>query len=139
MGNTNVTERTASTSKLAKKRAKQDRLANDMVGSFLEREGMKIIERDWHCKEGTVQFIAIENDDLVFIEVRSRSSATNGFPEEAVTREKRRKIEMIACAYLFAGKLPSSRVRFDVIAVLVDEASGMAFMRVHRDAFCEAE
>jgi putative endonuclease len=110
----------------------------DIAANHLEGQGVKIIERNWKCQAGEADIIARDNEDLVFIEVKTRSSTSAGFPEEAVTREKRRKYERIAMDYLFTHDLPSARVRFDVMALMVAEG-GQAFLRHHRDAFCEGE
>ncbi|MDR3316115.1 MAG: YraN family protein [Coriobacteriales bacterium] len=102
---------------------------------YLERQGVRILERNWRCKAGEADIIACEDEDLVFIEVKTRRSAAAGLPEEAVTPEKRKRYEGIALHYLATHSLPSSRVRFDVIALsVIDE--GRAFVRHHRDAFC---
>jgi putative endonuclease len=110
----------------------------DIACRHLEHQGTKILERNWRCQSGEADIIAREDDDLVFIEVKTRSSAAAGFPEEAVTREKRRKYEKIAMDYLFTHNLPSARVRFDVMALLIGD-NGQAFLRHHRDAFCEGD
>lgn len=101
---------------------------------YLERQGIEIIERNWRCKAGEADIIAREDDEIVFIEVKTRASLAAGLPEDAITRQKRRKYEGIAIYYLAKADAPSSRVRFDVIAItLVNE--GRAFLRHHRDAF----
>jgi putative endonuclease len=110
----------------------------DIACHHLEQQGVAIIERNWKCQSGEADIIAREEDDLIFVEVKTRSSTSTGFPEEAVTREKRRKYERIAMEYLFTHNLPSARIRFDVMALLVAD-DGKAFLRHHRDAFCEGE
>ena len=105
---------------------------------YLERKGMSIIERNWRCRSGEADIIVLDGDDLVFVEVKTRTSEAAGFPEEAVTREKRRRYERIALEYLFAHELPSARVRFDVVAMIVNK-TGKSFLRHHCDAFGECE
>jgi putative endonuclease len=110
----------------------------DMACTYLERQGTEILERNWKCQAGEADIIAQEDGDLVFIEVKTRTTTSAGFPEDAITRKKRRKYEMIATEYLFTHNLPSTRVRFDVVALLVS-GTGKAFLRHHRDAFCVGE
>jgi putative endonuclease len=102
--------------------------------AFLERGGFKLLERNWRCKVGEVDIIALEEDDLVFIEVKTRTSLDSGFPEESVTRRKRQRYEMIAAYYLSEYCGMSRRVRFDVIAILIT-GEHQAFLKHHRDAF----
>lgn len=106
--------------------------------SFLESSGVEVIERNWRCQAGEADVIAREGDELVFIEVKTRSSNSAGFPEDAVDRRKRRRYEKIAVEYLFSHDIPSARVRFDVLALLIS-ADGKAFLRYHRDAYGEGD
>jgi putative endonuclease len=110
----------------------------DIACLFLERSGAHIVERNWRCQAGEADVIAREDDDLVFVEVKTRRSDSAGFPEDAVNREKRRRYEKIAMEYLFSHDLPSARVRFDVAALLLS-GDGKAFLRYHRDAYGEGE
>lgn len=105
---------------------------------FLEHEGFEIIERNWRCPSGEADIIAIDGENLVFVEVKTRSSESTGLPEEAVTREKRRRYEEIALAYLRSSTLGSMYVRFDVASVtLLDGDRGL--LRYHRNAFGTGE
>ncbi|MDR0347796.1 MAG: YraN family protein [Coriobacteriales bacterium] len=106
----------------------------EIACAFLKNGGAKIIERNWKCQAGEADVIAREGEDLVFIEVKTRTSASAGFPEDAVTRKKRQRYEKIAMEYLFSHNLPSARVRFDVMSLLLSE-DGKTFLRHHRDAY----
>ncbi|MDR2587437.1 MAG: YraN family protein [Coriobacteriales bacterium] len=110
----------------------------EVVCTFLKDRGVNIIERNWRCQAGEADVIAREGEDLVFIEIKTRSSEASGFPEEAVTLKKRRRYEKIAMEYLFSHDLPSARVRFDVVALLLS-GDGKAFLRHHRDAYGEGD
>lgn len=110
----------------------------DISCLYLERKGMEIIERNWKCQAGEADIIVRDEGDLVFVEVKARSSEVKGLPEEAITLKKRRRYERIALEYLFSHDLPSARIRFDVIALVLND-EGKAFLRHHRDAFGEGE
>jgi putative endonuclease len=110
----------------------------DIACGYLEGVGLEILERNWKCQAGEADVIALEADDLVFIEVKTRRSQRAGFPEDAVTRQKRHRYEKIAMEYLFTHNLPSMRVRFDVMALLLS-SDGKAFLRYHRDAYGEGD
>ncbi len=108
------------------------------VRTYLEGRGYQILETNWHCSAGEADIIAYEDDELVFIEVKTRMNLVAGFPEDSVGRAKRRRYENIALTYLSTHNLSSGRIRFDVIAlVVVDE--GHAALRHHRDAFASGE
>jgi len=106
--------------------------------SFLEHAGIEVLEHNWHCPAGEADIIALEDDELVFIEVKTRSSLDKGFPEDSVTRKKRQRYELIAAYYLSDYAGPSRRIRFDVIAILVT-GENQAFLKHHRDAFAYGE
>ncbi|MDR0888495.1 MAG: YraN family protein [Coriobacteriales bacterium] len=106
----------------------------DIAVKYLKREGFKIMDRNWRCTPGEADVVAREDDDIVFIEVKTRTSGDNGLPEEAVNRQKRKKYENIAIHYLASHDLASARVRFDVISIIL-VGNTKAFLRHHRDAF----
>ncbi|MCL1879859.1 MAG: YraN family protein [Actinomycetia bacterium] len=113
------------------------RRGEEFACSYLQREGLKILERNWRCDIGEADIIASEDGDLVFVEVKTRRNMDSGFPEESVTRKKRQRYEAIAANYLCSLQGSSTRVRFDVIAVLIT-GEHQAFLKHHRDAFgCE--
>ncbi|MDR1713068.1 MAG: YraN family protein [Coriobacteriales bacterium] len=106
----------------------------DLACDYLLGKGLKIVERNWRCQAGEADIIAFDNDELAFIEVKTRRGVNAGFPEEAVTRAKRQRYERIALSYLADHRIPTTQVRFDVIAVIVVEPN-RAFLRHHYDAF----
>jgi len=108
------------------------------VCAYLERQGYKILETNWTCAAGEADIIAYEDDELVFIEVKTRMSLVAGFPEDSVGRAKRKRYENIALSYLSTHDLLSGRIRFDVIALVVVN-EGHAALRHHRDAFTSGE
>ena len=68
----------------------------DVAVGFLERRGYEILERNWKCPFGEADIIARDGNDVVFIEVKTRTGVAKGLPEDAVTKEKRSRYEKIA-------------------------------------------
>lgn len=101
---------------------------------FLERKGYEILETNWTCVAGEADIIALEDDTLCFVEVKTRSNAEKGFPAEAVNAKKRGCYERIAACYLTTYENCDIRVRFDVISILV-LSENRAFLRFHKNAF----
>jgi len=100
----------------------------------LEKLGYTILEQNYKVKIGEIDMIAEHGNDLVFIEVKTRSSTTFGHPAEAVTRTKQHKIIRTAQYYLSCKKHKNRSMRFDVVAVLFSR-QGVAKVEVIRDAF----
>lgn len=101
---------------------------------FLQRREYEILDRNWKCIAGEADIVALQDDTLCFIEVKTRKDAQKGFPSEAVDMRKRSRYERIAACYLKDHDYADVRVRFDVIAILV-LGEGRAFLRHHLNAF----
>ncbi|MCJ0904827.1 YraN family protein [Rhodococcus sp. ARC_M6] len=91
----------------------------DLATEFLIDAGLDIVERNWRCRYGELDVIATEDDRIVFIEVKTRSGLGYGSPAEAVTFAKRRRIRVLALQWLGDSGRSWSKVRFDVVAVLI--------------------
>lgn len=104
------------------------------IRSYLERRGFEIIEERWAHGGDTIDFIANEEDDLVFISCQFRRNSGEGFPEEVLDRGS---LERLAAAYL-AEHLDSvdCAVRFDLVSMLI-LGDDRALLRHHRNALCE--
>lgn len=103
----------------------------------LKRAGYKIVERNFHSSFGEIDLIATDGDTLVFIEVKTRSSAAYGTPKEAVDRRKQGRIVKSSMEYL-AQKWqgPEPLVRFDVVSIVVSQEAGGEFnCEIIKDAF----
>ena len=91
----------------------------EIACEYLERNGFKIVEKNYHFGHGEIDIIAYENDVLVFVEVKTRKSLLYGTPELAVTKAKQKQIKKIAEAYLFLKKINDTYCRMDVIAIVM--------------------
>jgi putative endonuclease len=83
----------------------------------LRRRGYVILERRWRCRIGEIDIVARDGEALVVVEVKARSRSDYGPPIDAVDRDKRRKLEKLARAYLQAKRLQNVAVRFDLVGV----------------------
>jgi putative endonuclease len=114
-------------------RRTQGKAGEDLAARFLERIGFTIVERNYRFERGEIDLIAEEGDELVFIEVKARSSPVFGMPEEAVTEEKQEQVRTVADGYLFEHNIDNRPCRFDVVAV--EFKNGKTEIRHIRDAF----
>lgn len=99
-------------------RQRLGRSGEEKVARYLQQKGYTILVKNYRCKAGEIDIIARDGAELVFIEVKTRSSLRFGFPAEAVTPRKRRQISRAAQWYLAEQQLFDVPARFDVIAVL---------------------
>ena len=85
---------------------------------YLENKGYEILERNFRYKKYEIDIIAKDKNELVFIEVKTRSQKEYGLPAESVTKIKQKHICKAARFYLHIHKKENDFVRFDVIEVL---------------------
>jgi len=101
----------------------------------LKTNGLKLVEKNYHCRLGEIDLIFREDDCLVFVEVRYRSSNRFGSAAHSVDEKKQAKIARTAS--MFLGQNPGMNhclVRFDVVAFDGTE-SGPGALQWIRDAF----
>lgn len=110
----------------------------EAAARFLANRGYEILERNWTCAAGEADIVARDANVIVFVEVKTRSDSSMGFPAEAVTAKKRQRYERIACLYLERHAFSEMLVRFDVIS-LVAIAPDRALVRHHINAWSEAD
>lgn len=90
------------------------------IARYLESRGYDIIERNWRIKEGEIDIIACSTDGLLhFVEVKTRSSLAFGDPLEAIDRNKARRLQRLALAWLATHHQLGADFSIDVAAVLL--------------------
>lgn len=83
---------------------------------YLRGQGLKLVEKNFHCRMGEIDIIMLDQKNLVFIEVRFRKNNTFGGAEASITLQKQRKIRRTAELYLQQHtQFPNAR--FDVVAM----------------------
>ena len=94
-----------------------------LVAEWYAARGYRIVARNWRCREGEIDLVVwSRHGDLVFCEVKTRSSGRFGVPAEAVTPVKQRRLRVLAARFLAAhGPEVAGRrgLRFDVASVTV--------------------
>jgi putative endonuclease len=84
----------------------------------LAAQGCRILARQHRNAGGELDLIALQNDVVVFVEVKTRRGELHGQPVEAITADKQRRLTRAALAYLKRRGWLERRCRFDVIAVV---------------------
>ena len=88
-----------------------------MACNFLRSQGVSIIDRNIRTPYGEIDILGKDNDCLIFAEVKTRSTISFGFPEEAVHAKKQEHMINSALSYLQENNLPDVVWRIDVIAI----------------------
>ena len=89
----------------------------DVAAEYLRGKGYSILERDWHSGHRDIDIIAIYQNYLVFVEVKTRTSDSFVAPETAVDYKKTRNLRASINHYLRFSTLDLTP-RFDIITVV---------------------
>ena len=92
------------------------REAEDRAARHLERQGLRVVARNFRVRGGEIDLICRDGKGLVFVEVRQRSRSEFGGAAASISALKRRRIILAAQHYLLRWRrLPPAR--FDVVAI----------------------
>lgn len=94
-------------------------LGEQLAVEFLEKNQYKIIKRNFFCRQGEIDIIAKDKKEIVFIEVKTRTSNKYGRPSESVNTVKQFRMYNSAKYFLYKYNLFEECIRFDVIEVFV--------------------
>jgi putative endonuclease len=86
---------------------------------FLRRSGLKFLAANFRSTRGEIDLVFRDQDCLVFVEVKTRSSEEWTRPADAVDARKRKLLSQTALDYLKLLKNPPVKFRFDIVEVLL--------------------
>ncbi|MDQ1544839.1 MAG: putative endonuclease [Actinomycetota bacterium] len=89
-----------------------------LAADHLIASGLQIIDRNWRCAQGEIDLVALDDGEVVFVEVKTRSSLAFGHPLEAITVTKLARLRRLAAAWCDAHPERHSRIRIDAIAII---------------------
>lgn len=107
--------------------------SEQIARQFLKKRKHRILEVNFMGPNGEIDIISQDRGDLVFTEVRSKSSESFGTPEETIDLKKQERIKKTAQYYLLRHNITDHQLRFDVIALVWQGETYR--MRYYEDAF----
>ena len=102
---------------------RRGRLGERAATSHLRRQGLKFLTANFRSARGEIDLVFREDDCLVFVEVKTRSSENWTRPAAAVNARKRRLLSQTALDYLRRLKNPPVKIRFDIVEVLLADGA----------------
>ncbi|MFS8101066.1 YraN family protein [Lentzea alba] len=93
------------------------RRGEDLACRYLEGQGLVVLSRNWTCRDGELDVVAVQGDRLVVCEVKTRSGPVWGRPDEAVDQRKLSRLRRTALRWLAAHGVGWCPVRVDLISV----------------------
>jgi putative endonuclease len=98
------------------------RRGEDLAHRHLRANGCTVVARNFRTHEGAgeIDLVARDGEQLVFVEVKTRSTTGFGEPDRAVDAHKRERIRRAASQYARRAGVDWSGTRFDIISVVLD-------------------
>lgn len=89
----------------------------DLAVAYLEKKGYTIVERDWKSGRRDIDIIALDDDVVVFVEVKTRRNRLYGEPEDAIDYYKLQNLQQ-AISHYVKFKHIHQEIRFDIISIV---------------------
>lgn len=109
----------------------------DIAARFLSRKGYRIIGRNVRTFVGEIDIVALKEKFIVFIEIKTRKTASFGPPYLSITKKKERKLIQCALCYLKMKNMLDAAWQIDVISVELDEFTGLVKKIEHFESAVE--
>ena len=103
--------------------ARHGTLGERAAKKHLQQLGLIYLTANFRSHRGEIDLVFRDDDCLVFIEVKTRSSEDWVRPAAAVNKRKRRLLCQTALDYLRLLKNPPVKIRFDIVEVLLHESA----------------
>ena len=87
--------------------------------NYLKEKGFRVLGKNYHCRVGEIDLIALDRSYLVFVEVKKRQKGSLVSPEEAVTEEKKDRIIFCSKCWIMEHNYKGD-IRYDVVTICGD-------------------
>ena len=95
-------------------------IGEEEASKILKKKGYRILEHNWRMGHLEIDLIALDNDELVIVEVKSRACDTIQQPEKAVGHKKRLALIRLANEYVKTHDRKEN-VRFDIVSIISND------------------
>lgn len=94
----------------------------DLACKYLKKKKYKILDRNFQTRYGEIDIIALKNDVISFVEVKTRKNDNFQKAYESVNYKKRERIKTTAFQYLQKNNL-DKQISFDIIEIYTNKNS----------------
>ncbi len=109
------------------------RRGEELAKAHLIAYGYEVVAQNWVCGKAEVDLIAKKDTRLIFVEVKARSGARYGQPEDFVNARKQKLLAGAANEYIYLNNY-NGEIRFDIIAILFNAQKAFTLNHI-KDAF----
>ena len=107
-------------SRAVDRRGERGRRGEAVAEAFFRTHRYTIVARNYRCRAGEIDLVALDGPVLVFVEVRSRRGTAAGTPLESVNARKQAQVGRVARHFLAERRWYEGDARFDVLGVRFD-------------------
>jgi putative endonuclease len=97
------------------------KLGEDLASKYLIENGYSIMTRNFYCRQGEIDIVATKQDEIIFVEVKTRTNFYYGRPAEAVNGIKRKNMQKASAYFIYKNRLNNISIRFDVIEIFIEK------------------
>lgn len=94
-------------------------LGENIASDFLRKKGYTILEKNFKKRYGEIDIVAVQENTLIFIEVKTRTSSQFGSPLEAITPWKLQAVIRSAQYYKLTHKNLPDLMRIDAVSIML--------------------
>jgi putative endonuclease len=84
---------------------------------YLQKNGYTILEQNWRGRYAEIDIVAVEDDALVAVEVKARTSDEYGTPEESITPHKIATLKRAIQYYKIENSKTPDLLRIDFVGI----------------------
>lgn len=89
-----------------------------LAADYLEDRGIRVIDSNWRCPRGEIDLVALDGDELVIVEVKTRRSRRYGDPLEAITAAKAARLRTLAVLWAREHRHVMGGLRIDAVGII---------------------
>jgi putative endonuclease len=110
-------------------------LGEAIAARYLEEVGFNVTDRNVASRMGELDLVALDGDETVFVEVKTRVGQSDLAPDGGVTPAKLARLERLGELYLLQAGTPDANWRVDVIAIVLDHSGQVLSLDHLRGAY----
>lgn len=111
------------------------KIGEDLAADFLTKKGYKIIDRNVKIGYQELDVVALEKNEFVFIEVKTRTSLKYGSADESLNHKKIKNLKFAILQYLAVNKVKTKNVRLDLVAIDINQTTNNANIKHYSNIF----
>jgi len=124
---------------MANRNQKIGKWGEEIAAEFLAGQGFKILQANYHTPHGEIDLIAKKENLIVFVEVKTRTNLSFGYPEDAVNDLKKSHLFNSVQYYLQKNETINDEMRVDVLSILARSGSAAPEIEWFKDVVSGVE